>query len=126
MKRRSMRSFEADQIQSRVLGMTDDADWKRAFGRTDVVIEAVFEDMGLKHKVVRHFENHYYCLPCTHFIPAHAQLVFDSVRRLPQIKEIEPTLPPHAVFASNTSALPITELASTCIPSKPNSPFPIR
>ncbi len=45
---------------------------------TDLVIEAVFEDVGLKHRVIR---------------------------------EVEPLLAPGAVFASNTSALPITDLA---------------
>jgi 3-hydroxyacyl-CoA dehydrogenase / enoyl-CoA hydratase / 3-hydroxybutyryl-CoA epimerase len=44
----------------------------------DLVIEAVFEDLGLKHRVT---------------------------------KEIEPLLAPTGIWASNTSALPITELA---------------
>lgn len=45
---------------------------------TDLVIEAVFEDIGLKHRVIR---------------------------------EVEPLMAPGGVFASNTSALPITDLA---------------
>jgi 3-hydroxyacyl-CoA dehydrogenase/enoyl-CoA hydratase/3-hydroxybutyryl-CoA epimerase len=45
---------------------------------TELVIEAVFEDLGLKHRVIR---------------------------------EVEPLLAPGAVFASNTSALPISDLA---------------
>ena len=45
---------------------------------TDLVIEAVFEDVGLKHRVIR---------------------------------EVEPLLAPGGIFASNTSALPITDLA---------------
>jgi len=45
---------------------------------TDLVIEAVFEDLRLKHRVIR---------------------------------EVEPLLAPGAIFASNTSAIPISDLA---------------
>lgn len=49
-----------------------------ALHRVDLVIEAVFEDLALKHRVIR---------------------------------EVEPLLADDAVFASNTSALPIGDLA---------------
>jgi 3-hydroxyacyl-CoA dehydrogenase/enoyl-CoA hydratase/3-hydroxybutyryl-CoA epimerase len=48
------------------------------FGRADVVIEAVFEDLGAKHTVLR---------------------------------EVEPLLEPGAVYASNTSTIPISRIA---------------
>jgi 3-hydroxyacyl-CoA dehydrogenase / enoyl-CoA hydratase / 3-hydroxybutyryl-CoA epimerase len=49
------------------------------FADTDVVIEAVFEDLDLKHKMVKDFEK-----ACS----------------------------PEAIFASNTSSLPITKIAA--------------
>jgi 3-hydroxyacyl-CoA dehydrogenase/enoyl-CoA hydratase/3-hydroxybutyryl-CoA epimerase len=49
------------------------------FGDVDLVIEAVFEDLAVKHQVLR---------------------------------ECERLIPPHAIFASNTSTIPIAKIAS--------------
>jgi len=52
--------------------------WKKHFSSADLVIEAVFEELGVKHRV---------------------------------LKEMEYVLPSHAIFASNTSAIPIGKIA---------------
>ncbi len=74
---RHKHASEADRaaILARVTGTVDIA----PCAGSDLVIEAVIEDVAVKHRV---------------------------------IGEIEPLLAPGAVFASNTSALPITDLAA--------------
>ena len=52
------------------------------FGHVPLVIEAVFEDLDVKHQVLR---------------------------------EIEPHLPPHGIFASNTSTIPIADIAAAAV-----------
>lgn len=80
VKKRRLTQFDKDRIVSSVIGVADsDATWRTHLARSNVVIEAVFEDLGLKHRV---------------------------------IKDIEPLLRPDAVFASNTSALPIASIAT--------------
>lgn len=73
-KKRIITSFERDQLASKVTG-TDSYD---AFGKTDLVIEAVFEDLDLKRKIVA------------------------------QVEEVTGN---HCIFASNTSSLPISDIA---------------
>jgi 3-hydroxyacyl-CoA dehydrogenase/enoyl-CoA hydratase/3-hydroxybutyryl-CoA epimerase len=74
-RRRRFEPREAQAILARVSGGTDYA----GFGRADVVIEAVFEDLTVKQRV---------------------------------IGELEGAVGPDAVIASNTSALPISQIAA--------------
>lgn len=73
-KSRRMSEFEVDRIMNRVTGS---ATWD-GFDRSDLVIEAVFEDLELKRSMVR---------------------------------EVEAVVGADTIFASNTSTLPITEIA---------------
>jgi 3-hydroxyacyl-CoA dehydrogenase/enoyl-CoA hydratase/3-hydroxybutyryl-CoA epimerase len=72
--RRRFDAREGRQILQRLSGTTDYS----GFGNADLVIEAVFEDLSVKHNVIR---------------------------------ELEAALPGGAIIASNTSALPIQEIA---------------
>lgn len=74
VKRRRMTEAEAKQAMGRILPTADYDDLKRA----DFVVEAVFEDLAVKHAVIR---------------------------------ETEAIAPEGLIFASNTSAIPITQLA---------------
>ena len=74
-KRRKMSAFEVDQILNRVTGSST---WT-GFDNTNLVIEAVFENLELKQSIV---------------------------------KEVESVVSDETIFASNTSSLPISDIAA--------------
>jgi 3-hydroxyacyl-CoA dehydrogenase/enoyl-CoA hydratase/3-hydroxybutyryl-CoA epimerase len=74
VQRKAMPQLDADRLMNRIAGQLD----YNNFEKVDVVIEAVFEDLKLKHRVIAECEN---------------------------------AMNPNAIFASNTSALPIGEIA---------------
>lgn len=79
LKKKRMSNHDFCETTSRLVPLHDGIEsWKRHFAGADLVIEAVFEEIGVKHRV---------------------------------LKEMESVLPPHAIFASNTSAIPIGDIA---------------
>jgi enoyl-CoA hydratase/long-chain 3-hydroxyacyl-CoA dehydrogenase len=80
LKKKRMTNHDMCDTTSRLVPLHDGIEsWKRHFAGADLVIEAVFEELGVKHKV---------------------------------LAEMEEVLPEHAIFASNTSAIPIGQIAA--------------
>jgi len=54
VKKKKMTAPDRDRVMSRLIGQSDaDANWAKHFSKSDVVIEAVFEDLALKHKIIQ-------------------------------------------------------------------------
>jgi enoyl-CoA hydratase/long-chain 3-hydroxyacyl-CoA dehydrogenase len=80
LKKKRMTLFDHDATLANVVGLTDsDGSWTRHFANADLVVEAVFEELGVKHKVV---------------------------------EQMEAVCPEHCIIATNTSTLPIGDIAS--------------
>lgn len=52
VKKKTLTSFERDAMFSNLIGQLD----YRGFEKADMVIEAVFEDLNLKHRVLKEAE----------------------------------------------------------------------
>jgi enoyl-CoA hydratase/long-chain 3-hydroxyacyl-CoA dehydrogenase len=79
LSRKRMTKHEFNLNTSNVTPLTDDIEsWTRHFGQADLVVEAVFEDLDLKRKIVANMEE---------------------------------VTPDHCIFATNTSAIPIGDIA---------------
>ncbi|KAL3797061.1 hypothetical protein ACHAW5_007562 [Stephanodiscus triporus] len=75
-----MTKYQYNLNTSRVTPLSDQTEsWKRHFESADLVIEAVFESLELKRKI---------------------------------IQQVESVTPDHCVFATNTSAIPIADIAA--------------
>jgi predicted dinucleotide-binding enzyme len=56
VKKRRMSVFDRDNIVAQVTGLDNDGNWKNHFEQCDLVIEAVLEEMTIKHAVIKEFE----------------------------------------------------------------------
>jgi len=79
VSRKRMTDYQKNVQTSNVVPLTDTDGWQNHFAKTDVIIEAVFEDLTLKRQIVA---------------------------------DMEAATPDSTIFATNTSAIPIADIAA--------------
>jgi len=58
VKKKKMTAHKKEEVLARLVGVTDeDPFWQAHFGKVDLVIEAVFENLDLKHRIVKQMEE---------------------------------------------------------------------
>ena len=57
VKKRRMSVYDRDTVLAKVTGLDNDGNWKQHFAKCDLVIEAVLEEMTVKHAVIKEFED---------------------------------------------------------------------
>lgn len=72
----------------------------KGFDKADMVIEAVFEDINIKHKVIKEVEA----------VRSLSTFLFIERKTYFFVYFHMQVIPEHCIFASNTSALPIGEV----------------
>jgi enoyl-CoA hydratase/long-chain 3-hydroxyacyl-CoA dehydrogenase len=58
LKKKKITNHTYCETTSRLTALHDNIDsWKKHFGKADIVIEAVFEELSVKHKVLKEMEE---------------------------------------------------------------------